>query len=89
MAVRWLFYTPASITSSYWPGLSCISSSLSTLSFPGRAAETVGTQVGPSMNQHMETNYSRLLGIFSAIMTHCIAQSLGKSSCYWVTVFLC
>lgn len=49
MAVKWLFYTPASITSSYWPGLSCISSPLSTLNFPGRVAETVGTQVGASI----------------------------------------
>lgn len=45
MAVRWLFYTPASITLWYWPGRFSISSSLLTLNFPGRVAETAGTQV--------------------------------------------
>lgn len=46
MAVRWSFYTPVSTTLWYWPGPSSISSSLLTLNFPGRVAETAGTQVG-------------------------------------------
>lgn len=45
MAVRWLFYTPVSITLWYWPGRFSISSSLLTPNFPGRVAETAGTQV--------------------------------------------
>lgn len=45
MAVRWLFYTPVSIILWYWPGRFSISSSLLTLNFPGRVAETSGTQV--------------------------------------------
>lgn len=44
-AVRWLFYTPASTTSSYWPGPSSTCSPPSARSCPGPAVQTAGTQV--------------------------------------------
>lgn len=69
MAVRSWFYTQVSTTSSYWHGLSSISSSLSTLSYRGQAAETAGTQVcdaarSPPKSEHTHHKKKNTQGLY-------------------------